>query len=193
MIPLWLKVSYSLFVAVTVAVYSAKYRPGNFLWFSDIALLAAVPALWLESSLLASAVAVGVLLPEVLWNVSFFVQLMTGRRVSGLTDYMFEARLPLYLRALSLFHVFLPVLLVWMVHVLGYDPAAWVAVTALAWVVLPLSYFFTDPEDNVNWVFGPGAKPQKRMPPLLYLGLLMVGFPLVIYLPTHWLLQGLFG
>lgn len=152
-----------------------------------------MPALRRESSLPASAVAVGVLLPEVLRNVSFFVQLMTGRRVSGLTDYMFEARLPLDLRALSLFHVFLPVLLVWMVHVLGYDPAAWVAVTALAWVVLPLSYFFTDPEDNVNWVFGPGAKPQKRMAPLLYLGLLMVGFPLLIYLPTYWLLQGLFG
>jgi hypothetical protein len=193
MIPLWIKVSYTLFVAVTVAVYSVKYRPGNFLWFSDIALLAAVPALWLESGLLTSTVAVGVLLPEVFWNVSFCTQLMTGKRVSGLTDYMFETRLPLYLRALSLFHVFLPVLLLWMVHVLGYDPSAWVAMTALAWVVLPLSYFFTDPEDNVNWVFGPGAKPQGRMPPLLYLGLLMTGFPVLIYLPAHWLLQWLFG
>ena len=117
MIPLWIKIAYTLFVAVTVVVYSVKYSLGNFLWFSDIALLTSVPALWLESSLLASMIAVGIVLPEVLWNVSFFGQLLTGRRITGLTDYMFDPRKPLYLRALSLFHVFLPVMLLWMIHV----------------------------------------------------------------------------
>jgi len=193
MIPLWIKIAYTLFVAVTVAVYTVKYSLGNFLWFSDIALLTTVPALWLESSLLASMVAVGIVLPEVLWNVSFFGQLLTGRRVTGLTDYMFDPHKPLYLRALSLFHVFLPVMLLWMIHVLGYAPAAWIAQTALAWVVLPLTYFFSNPEENVNWVFGPGANPQKRIPPLIYLGLLMIGFPVLVYLPTHLLLQMLFN
>jgi hypothetical protein len=193
MIPLWIKIAYTLFVAVTVVVYSFKYSLGNFLWFSDIALLTSVPALWLESSLLASMIAVGIVLPEVLWNVSFFGQLLTGRRITGLTDYMFDPNKPLYLRALSLFHVFLPVLLLWMIHVLGYAPDAWIAQTALTWVVLPLTYFFTNPEENVNWVFGPGAKPQKRIPPLIYLGLLLIGFPLLVYLPTHLLLQMLFN
>jgi len=193
MIPLWIKIAYTLFVAVTVVVYSVKYSLGNFLWFSDIALLTSVPALWLESSLLASVIAVGIVLPEVLWNVSFFGQLLTGRRITGLTDYMFDPHKPLYLRALSLFHVFLPVMLLWMIHVLGYAPAAWIAQTALTWVVLPLTYLFTKPEENVNWVFGPGAKPQKRISPLIYLGLLLIGFPLLVYLPTHLLLQMLFN
>lgn len=192
MFPLWIKIACTLFVALTVAVYSVKYRPGNFLWFSDIALLMTVPALWLESSLLAGMAAVGVLLPEVLWNVSYFGQLLTGRRVTGLTDYMFDPGRPLYLRAISLFHVFLPVMLLWMVDTLGYEPAALVAQTALALIVLPLCYVCTDPEDNVNWVFGPGVEAQKWMPPPVYLGLLMVGFPLLVYLPTHWLLQMLF-
>jgi len=193
MMPLWIKIAYTLFVAVTVVVYSVKYSLGNFLWFSDIALLASVPALWLESSLLASMITVGVILPEALWNVSFFGQLLTGRRITGLTDYMFDPHKPLYLRALSLFHVFLPVMLLWMVNVLGYAPAAWIAQTALAWVVLPLTYFFTKPEENVNWVFGPGTKPQKRIQPLIYLGLLMIGFPVLVYLPAHLLLQMLFN
>jgi hypothetical protein len=193
MIPLWIKIAYTLFVAVTVMVYSVKYSLGNFLWFSDIALLASVPALWLESSLLASMIAVGIVIPEALWNVSFFGQLLTGRRITGLTDYMFDPHKPLYLRALSLFHVFLPVMLLWMIHVMGYAPAAWIAQTALTWVVLPLTYFFTNPEENVNWVFGPGTKPQKRIPPLIYLGLLLLGFPLLVYLPTHLLLQVLFN
>jgi len=134
-----------------------------------------VPALWLESGLLASMMAVGILLPEVLWNASFFWQLLTGRHVSGLTDYMFDPAKPLYLRALSLFHVFLPPLLVWMIAQLGYAPEAWFAQTALAWIVLPLSWLLTRREDNVNWVFGLGGTPQTRLPPLVYLALLMAG------------------
>ncbi len=193
MIPLWLKLAYTLFVAIIVAVYATKYSRSNFLWFSDIALLATVPALWFESPFLASMVAVGILLPEILWNLSYFGQLLTGKRVSGLADYMFDARRPLYLRALSLFHVILPPLLVWMVARLGYEPAAWIAQTALAWVVLPMCFWLTDPALNVNWVFGFGNKQQKLMSPLAYLGLLMVGFPVLIYLPTHLLLRSLFG
>jgi hypothetical protein len=47
--------------------------------------------------------------------------------------------------------------------------------------------------DNVNWVFGWTAEPQKHMPPLAYLGLVMIGFPLLIYLPIHLVLQLVFG
>jgi len=192
MIPLWIKFAYTLFAAVTVAVYAVKYGPGNFLWFSDIALLAAVPALWLESSLLASMMTIGILLPEVFWNVTFFGRLFTGKRLAGLTDYMFDPQKPLFLRSLSLFHVFLPVLLLWMIARLGYAPGAWIAQTALAWIVLPMTYWFTDPQKNINWVYGPGSGPQKRLPALIYLCLLMIFFPAVIYFPTHLLLQTLF-
>lgn len=192
MIPLWIKISYTLFVILTVAVYAVKYGFGNFLWFSDIALLAAVPALWFESSLIASMMTIGILLPELFWNVAYFGRLVTGRRLAGLTDYMFDAQKPLYLRALSLFHVFLPVLLLWMIARLGYAKDAWIAQTALAWTVLPLTYWLTDPEKNINWVHGPGTEPQKRLPALVYLCLLMIGFSAFVYLPTHLLLQAFF-
>ena len=191
-IPLWIKLAYTLFVAVTVAVYAVKWGPGNFLWFSDIALIGTVPALWLESGLLAGMMTLAILLPEILWNLSFFVQLATRRRVSGLTDYMFDRSKPLYLRALSLFHVFLPVLLVWMISRLGYERRALVAQTILAWVVLPLSYWLTKPEDNVNWVRGFNNGLQKHVHQTAYLGLLMIGFPVLIYLPTHFLLMTMF-
>lgn len=194
LIPLWIKLAYTVFVAATVAVYAVRYPLWNFLWFSDIALIVTVPALWLESSLLASAMLVGVLLPELFWNASFFWRLLAGRRFSGMTDYMFDPGKPLYLRAISLFHIFLPVLLLWMIVRLGYDPLAPVAQTGLAWVVLPLTYWQADPKvENVNWVFGWGSKPQTRMPPLAYLGLVMIGFPVLIYIPTHLLVQALLG
>ena len=53
-IPLWLKLLYTAFTAVTAGVYAVKYPLVNFLWFSDIALVLTVPALWLENALLAS-------------------------------------------------------------------------------------------------------------------------------------------
>ena len=194
LIPLWIKLAYTVFVAVTVAIYAKKYPLWNFLWFSDIALIATVPALWLENNLLASMMLVGVLLPELLWNGAFFVRLLTARRLFGLTDYMFDPAKPRYVRAISLFHVFLPLLLLWMVARLDYDTRAFLAQTVLAWIVLPLTYRLADPKvENVNWVFGWTAEPQTRIPPLAYLGLVMIAFPLLIYLPTHALLQLLFA
>jgi hypothetical protein len=192
-IPLWIKVAYTLIVAVIVPVYLAYYGPANFLWFSDIALIVTGVALWLESPLLVSMMVVGVLLPELLWNVSFLTRLLTGVRVSGLADYMFDTRIPKWIRALSLFHVVLPVLMLWMVHKLGYDPRALPAQTALAWVILPLTYAVTKPEDNINWVYGPGARPQRQVSPPLYLAFVLIFFPLIIYLPTHLLLRAVLG
>ena len=192
MIPIWIKIAYSLFTVLTVSVYAVKYPPGNFLWFSDIALVMTVPALWLESSMLASMMAVGVLLPEAFWSIGYFGRLLTGRRLAGLTDYMFDRRKPRYLRALSLFHVILPVLLLWMIARLGYEPKALIAQTVLAWVVLPMTYWLTGPEQNVNGVHGPKAVRRSRLSAVLYLGMLMAALPLLVYLPTHLLLLKLF-
>ena len=192
-IPLWIKIAYTLMVAVIVPVYLAYYGPANFLWFSDVALVVTGVGLWLENPLLVSMMTVGVLLPELLWNVTVFTRLVTGIRVSGLADYMFDTRIPKWIRALSLFHVVLPVLMLWMLHRLGYDPRALPAQTALAWVILPLTYAVTKPEDNINWVYGPGARPQRQISPPLYLAFLLIFFPLIVYVPTHLLLLAALG
>src|SRR5687767_13349335 len=91
-IPLWIKVLYTLYLCVLVPVYWIKHGPTNFLWFSDIALLVTAVALWLESSLLASTMALAVALPELLWNAGFFARLIFGVNVGGLSTYMFDAR-----------------------------------------------------------------------------------------------------
>jgi hypothetical protein len=92
MIPRWLKVGQTAFVGVLVPIYWRQYGPGNFLWFSDVALLTSVPALWYESSLLASAQAVGVLVPETLWLVDFGSGLAARRTPLGLASYMTGGR-----------------------------------------------------------------------------------------------------
>jgi hypothetical protein len=47
---------------------------------------------------------------------------------------------------------------------------------------------FTNPPDNINWVFGIGSQPQQKVSSTLYLALLMLGVPICIYLPTHFFL-----
>jgi hypothetical protein len=193
LLPLWPKVAYTVFLAVIVPAYWVRNGLANFLWFSDIALLVTGAALWLESSLLASAMAVGVFLPELVWNVSFFARLLTGAHVTSLADYMFDARKSRFMRGLSLLlHVAMPAALIWMLVRLGYDSRGLVVQTALAWVVLPVTYAVTDPAKNINWVFGLGHPPRRRLPPRVHLLVLMLGFPLLVYLPTHLLLRAIF-
>jgi hypothetical protein len=187
-IALWIKVAYTLFLAGLVPVYWVHYGPRNFLWFSDIALLGSGLAVWLESPLLASMMALAVLLPELAWNADFFGRLLTGHSMLGMSAYMFDPALPRYLRALSLFHVVLPLWLLWLVARLGYDPRAWVGQSLLAAIVLPVTYALTEREENVNWVHGIGA-PRRWLHPWVYLALLTVSFWLVLYLPPHLLLR----
>jgi hypothetical protein len=191
-IPLGLKVIYTLLVCALVPIYWRQYGPANFLWFSDIALLALVPALWLENALLVSMTAISVVFFEALWNVDFFVRLLTGKALIGLSAYMSDSKIPLFIRGLSCFHIVLPLLLLWTLYRLGYDQRAFVWQTLVALVVLPLSYLVGNPQENVNWVYGFGQNPQRILPAPLFVILLMLLFPLVVYLPTHLLFARIF-
>lgn len=187
------KLAYTAFVACVCVVWQRHYGARNFLWFSDIAFIGAVPALWLESPAITSLLAVAVLLPELLWNVDFVVRLLLRRRVVGLTDYMFEPHRPRLLRGLSLFHVPLPLLLLWMLHEYGYDPQAGLTgAIVLAAVVLPWSRAVSSPERNINWTHGLAAT-RARLAPSIYLALLFAGFVTLVFIPTHYLLRAAFA
>lgn len=192
--PLWLKIVYGLFIAVLVPVWSLQYGAENFLWFSDIALFGTLIALLFENRFVASMMALAVLIPELLWSVSFFGEMLLGADVIGLAGYMFKQTIPLAIRAMSLFHIVVPLLLLWMLYRLGYEPHALRAQTLLAWIILPLSYVLTEVENNINWTMGiAGYVPQPWMPGWAWVALLMLAFPLLFYLPTHVILRRLFS
>jgi hypothetical protein len=97
---------------------------------------------------------------------------------------------------LSFFHFWLPIFLLFLVWRLGYDRRAFIFWTALAWVLILVSYFalpgpgdplsFPNEPHNVNYVFGLNDdKSQTWMPPVAWLGVLLVGLPVIFYLPTH--------
>jgi hypothetical protein len=192
MIPVWFKLAYTAFVLYVCVIWWRNYGWKNFLWFSDIAFIGAVPAMWLENSAMASVLAVAVLMPEILWNVDYAGRLILRRRITGLTDYMFEPERPLLLRGLSLFHVPLPLVLLWMLAAYGYDAAIGLpGAIVLALVVLPWSRWVSAPDKNINWTYGLG-RVQTRWPAWQYMTVLILGFIVFVFVPTDLLLRRLY-
>ena len=195
MLSAWIKITYTIFVCVLVPVYWVERGPANFLWLSDVALLVMVPALWMENRFLSSMMAVGVLLPELAWNLDFFLRLIAGFDVFGLnaTGYMFESRYTPLFKFFSLFHIILPGLLLWVIYRLGYDTRAVYAQAVLVWVLLAVCYLATDPERNINWVYGIGNPPQSWVSGNVYIVLLMLAYPLLVLIPGHFILKAVFN
>ncbi len=201
-IPLLVKILYTAFVAVLVPYYWHAYGPTNFLYFCDTALLLTVVAMWRENALLASACAVGILIPQAVWVVDFLGGIF-GAAPIGMTAYMFSPKLSLFTRGLSFFHFWLPFVLVWLVWKLGYDKRALPLWTVLAWGLMLVGYFLLPAPPapgnnpnipvNVNYVYGlSDAQPQTWMPSLAWLAVMLTGLPALVYVPTHWLLKRFF-
>ena len=117
---------------------------------------------------------------------------------------MFDPKYELFVRCLSFFHFWLPILLFWLVCRWGYDRRAYRYQCVLACLVLVASYLLTSiadgPAGNVNKVFGPdnGLMPlAERGPRLrfllthryLWVGVLMLIHCFLIIGPTHLILK----
>ena len=202
-IPLAAKVAVTAFLVVLVPIYLRTYGPTNFLWFCDAALILTTAGMWIESCLLISMCSVGILLPQCLWLADFVSNLLSFHLL-GLTGYMFDSRLPMFTRGLSLFHGWLPVLLVWLLSRLGYDKRALPAWTGLAAGLVLVCYFFTPPAGahlanpntpiNLNYLYGfNDQQPQTWINQNLYVILWPGVLSLVAFLPTHLVLRKIFA
>ena len=179
-----LKYLLTIFSVILVPAYWRYYGVSNFLWLSDIGLFLTVAALWLNSTLLMSIAAVGVLAVELAWCIDFFLVLVFKLHSIKLADYMLDTQYPRALRALSLFHCAMPI--IWISYFMQhqYDTRALFYFIVLYWLVLCASYFFTDPRENINYVF----LRRSRM----WFFILCAGFPLFVVLPTHFFLKLLY-
>jgi hypothetical protein len=184
-LPLPFKLVYGLFLLVLIPVYWHHYGPAHFLWFSDVVLLLPFVAVVFEQRLLASMQAAGGLVLESFWVLDFLVLLVTGAELTGLTAYMLESDRELYLRLLSLFHVAMPPVLLWLAWRWGYDRRAFAWQALLIAAVVPLSFLLTDPASNVNWVHGYRNIDFIDLHPLAYLSGLTLGLIALVLWPTH--------
>jgi len=187
-IPLWLKISWTIWVAVWAPIYWRYYGAQNLLYFCDLGNFLVLGALWLESSLLFSWQACVLLIFQSLFAIDLAGACLTGRHFVGGSEYMFDRGIPLPLRLMSLFHLAVPPLLLWAVRRLGYDPRGWRCATLESCVVVPINYFWR-PQYNINWAHGLFAHEQHTISPPLYLAGYLVAVPLLIFWPTHKALQ----
>ncbi len=194
-LPLVFKLAYTAFMAVLIPVYWYYYGPTNFLYFCDVALIISLVGIWLESPLLISMCAVGIMIPQALWVIDFVAGVF-GFQVTGMTTYMFNSNNSLFLRGLSLFHGWLPFMLVYLVWTIGYDRRGLPAWTGLAWVLLLVSFFLMPPPRpdpgltpvNINYVWGMSdLAAQTWVSPYVWLAGMMILLP-VIAIVTHFLL-----
>jgi len=192
-IPQWLKLLFTLWVLVWAPAYFLVYGPQNYLWLCNLANFLILIALWRENSLLMSTQLLVVLVVGTLWTLDVVVAfLFTGRPVLG-TAYMFDTSIPLGIRLLSLYHSFLPAIALFGVLRLGYDRRAWLWQTGLTLVVIAVSRLVSNADLNINWVYGPFGQPQTLLPAWLYVPMVMLAWPFVLYLPEHLLCRRLFA
>jgi hypothetical protein len=182
-IPLWLKIAWTAFVAIWAPLYWRQYGPQNFLFYCDLGNLLIMMGLWLESRLIISWQAVGLLVFQSLYAVDLLGALLLRRHAFGGTEYMFDPAIPVFVRGLGLYHIVVPILLLWAVRRLGYYPSAWKWQTVLMAIVVPTNFFWR-PEYNVNFARGIGHE-QHLIPSWAYLIAYVIIVPVGIYWPTH--------
>ena len=192
-VPIWLKVAYTAFMAVLIPVYWYFYGLTNFLYFCDAALILTLIAIWPENALLISMPCVGIVVMQSFWVIDLVLN-AAGYSFTGITDYMFDPSRSVFLRMLSLYHVWLPFLLVYVVWKTGYDRRALPLWTGLAWALLLFCFFVTPPPTtspgltpvNIDYVWGMSdSAAQHWVPSTVWLAGLMIGLPLFAFLPAH--------
>ncbi len=190
-LPLWLKLVFTAWILGWAPTYWVLLGPQNYFWLCNLANFLILAGLWRESRRLLSMQWLAVALVGTFWAVDVGTAWLTGWHPIGGTEYMFDPQHPPLTRALSLYHLILPLVAGFAIWRIGYDRRALLWQSVLTWLVIPTSYLFTDPERNINWVHGPFGQPQDSLPPLVYLAGLMLLWPLVVYLPVHLLLIGM--
>jgi hypothetical protein len=180
-----------VWVAVWLPAYVHVWGWANLLHLCDFAVILGCVGLWWGSSLLVSSQAVSSLVPGLFWLLDVSWRLVTGKFLVGGTDYMWDARAPLWVRFLSTFHVGLPIALLWAMRKIGYDRRALALQTAIAAVLFVAARSFS-PDLNINYAYRDPVFHRAWGPAPLHVAAMFVGVVGLFYWPTHLLLSWLF-
>ncbi len=189
--PIWVRWVSLVWLALWVPSYALYWGWANFLHLCDVAVLLTCIGFARSDVLLLSSQAVSSLIGDLLWCLDSGWRLFAGRHLTGGTEYMWDARFPLWVRLLSLFHVVLPMLLLAALHRAGYDRRALLLQSEIALVLLVASRFL-GPARNLNYAFADPIFHRALGPPLVHLTLIFAALSGIIYCPTHLLLARAF-
>ena len=178
------------FLAVYVPAYALAYGFANFLFLCNLSVLLAGAGLWTCSRLLVSSQAVAIGLVGTAWTVDLGSRLLTGRHLIGGTEYMWDPQWPLFTRLLSAYHVALPLLLVFALRRIGYDPRGYWLQSAIAVVAVASGRLFP-PAVNLNYAYVEPLFKRTWGGPVTHVAAVAGFLALVAYPLTHLLLRKL--
>ncbi len=177
-----------LWMLVWVPAYARTWGWANFLLLCDVAMFLTFAGVWRANVLLLSSQAVGTLFAGVIWGLDVAWRLVTGAHLYGGTEYMFDPAFPLWVRLLSAFHLWLPVLLLWSLRRTGYDPRGLLLQSVITIPLVAVGRLF-DPAKNVNFAFVDPLFDRQWGPAPLHLAVILFFIVATIYWPTHLLLS----
>ncbi len=189
--PSWLRWAVLAWLAVWIPAYWQVWGAANFLHLCDIAVILVCVGVWTNSTLLISSQTVSSLLVDGAWMLDAGCRFIRGRGLFGSADYLFDAHYPLWVRLLTLFHVAMPILLLWALHRIGYDRRGWALQSAIALLAF-IAARFTSPALNINYAFTDPFIHRAWGPAPVHVLICWLFMAVVVYLPTHLLLKRLF-
>lgn len=190
--PLWVRVIAILFLLIWFPAYWHGYGLANFLHFCNLAVILTCLGFAFQNRLLLSTQALACPLICLIWTIDVASRFFLGRYFIGGTEYMFDPANPLHLRLFSLYHIALPILLIWAVSLVGYDRRAWRTQSAIALPVLIVSRF-GKPTENCNYAFADPFLHHQWGPPAVHISVIYVLLIFVVYWPVDWLLRRYFS
>jgi len=189
--PLCVRIAAITWLILWALTYEIYWGASSFLYLCDIAVVLTCIGLALPSgsasTLLISSQAVSSVLIDSMWAVDALVRLIAHTHIIGGTEYLFDQHYPPWVRAMSLFHVALPPVLLWAVRRTGYDQRGF-QLQALIAALAMIASRFVDPAKNVNFAFAGPLMNKQWGPVPVHLACMFFGLVLVIYWPTHRLL-----
>jgi len=191
-LPNWVRCASVLWLCFWIPSYVMHWGWIDLLLFCDVAFLLTCIGLAASNTLLLSSQAVCSLPAGLLWSLDLGSRLFFGRHLFGGTEYMWDTRYPLWLRLISLFHVLLPPLLLVVLRHTGYDHRALRLQSAIAAVLLVVSYFI-GPARNLNYAFVDPIVRRQFVPGPIHVVLVFAVLVAFIYWPTHRFLLWVFN
>jgi hypothetical protein len=189
--PMWVRCAVLVWLAIWIPAYWQTWGAGNFLHLCDVAVIIACAGVLTNSSLLISSQAVSSLLVDAAWALDAGWRLFRGRALLGGADYLFDGHYPLWVRLLSIFHVVMPILLLWALRRTGYDRRGWALQCAIA-LPLFIAARFTNPSENINYAFIDPFIRRQWGPAPIHVLVSWLFMASVVYLPTHLALKRIF-
>jgi len=170
-------------------IYHDAYGAWHFLQLCNLGLLVGIVGVLLGNRVLLSSQAVACVVIALLWLADVGSRLVSGQHLHGGTAYMWDSAIPVAARALSLYHLGFPVLMLYCLRHTGYDRRGFVLQCVLAAAAIAIGLVLAPAAHNLNYAFAwPGAA-TPHTDPLLRSMLAWAMLIVLFYLPAHLLLD----